>query len=456
MKRFNYARPPLGLAYLAANVGRENAENVGVEIVDCMAEGLGADELLSALVAKKPWMAGFLVVTATAATFREISRSLKKASPETFILAGGPHATVLPADRVFEWADAVVVGEGETTFSEIIGARLSGSGVENIPGVHASDKSGGGPWKPRRLIENLDSLEPPGRQYLKNGKYYHSFPYRTGRGSIFTTLFTTRGCPHSCCFCANEVLWGRRLREFSVPYVMNEFELVERKFGAGLVFIDDDDFTFNRGRMREICEAKLGAGLGFKWICHARVEDLHPEAFPLMKRAGCVEMQLGIESGVEEIRRTIPKKFSSAEGIEKIRVAKRHGINVWATFIIGHESDTPETVRKTIEYSVAANPTYASFILMLPLPGTRVFESFKSKGYLKTTNWADYSWHSDPVFELPGLPSERVVALRSEAYRRFFIRTRKLLELFFFTIKAGRLDEMGRNFLSWFSLVFKE
>lgn len=455
-KRFNYARPPLGIAYLAANVGRENAGKVNIELVDCIAEGLDAEGLLSALAEKKPWMAGFSVVTATAVTFREISRSLKNASPGTFVLAGGPHATVLPADSAFEWADAVVVGEGEMTFREIIGARLGGNGVENIPGVYASNGPGEGPWSPRRLIEDLDALEPPGRQYLKNEKYYHSFPYRMRKGSIFTTLFTTRGCPHSCCFCANEALWERRLREFGVPYVMDEFELVERKFGAGLVFVDDDDFTFNGERMREICEGKIRAGLGFKWICHARVEDLRRETLPLMKRAGCVEVQLGIESGDDEIRKAIPKKFSSAEGVRKIRAAKRNGINVWATLIIGHEGDTPETVRKTIEYSIAADPTYASFILMLPLPGTRVFDSFKSKGYLKTTNWADYSWHSEPVFELPGLPSGLLVALRSEAYRRFFIRTRKLLELFFFTVRAGSLDEMGRNFLSWFSLTFRK
>jgi anaerobic magnesium-protoporphyrin IX monomethyl ester cyclase len=172
-----------------------------------------------------------------------------------------------------------------------------------------------------------------------------------------------------------------------------------------------------------------------------------------MKRAGCVEIQIGIESGNDKILASLAKCRDKNLIAEKIRLVRKYGINTWGTFIIGHMGETPSSIADTIAFAKKADPTYSSFIILLPFPGTRAYEQFKAKGYLKTTNWDDYTWHGDPVFELPELSKQDLIRYRALAQKSFYLRPAKLVRLAIQTILSGSLREMLRNFYAWMSVI---
>lgn len=449
--RYNYCRPPLGLCYLASYLRKARPGADEIRIVDTLIEKRSQREWIEEIAAGGPDVVGFTVVTPTAGESLRMAAELRALLPGAFFVAGGPHATIMPEDMLAAF-DAVVTGEGEKTFADLIAALDGGGGPDGVRGT--AFKRGGETVKnpPAGFIQPLDDIPPPARELLRPDAYYHSFPYRSG-GGVFTTMFTCRGCPNNCYFCGNEALWNRKIRFHSMEYVANELELIVNGLKAGLVFIDDDDFLAKKSRAVEICEAILRLKSGLKWICHACVASIDDEALKIMKRAGCVEIQTGVESGSDAILKGISKCADTRRVAEKFRLMKRRGINAWGTFIIGHTADTPETIRETIDFAVRIDPAYASFILMLPFPGTRAFDDFKRLGYLKTTDWDDFTWHGDPVFELPDLPREELVRLRALAQKRFYLRPLKLLRLLWNTVRAGSFREMMRNFYAWLSVV---
>jgi anaerobic magnesium-protoporphyrin IX monomethyl ester cyclase len=450
-RRFNYCRPPLGLCYIAAYIKKHGKGLCDIEIVDTLVERRERRDWVGHIAAKAPGIIGFSVVTPTAGESCRMAKELREICPQTLFVAGGPHASVLPEEMLPAF-DAVVTGEGERTFLELRDAVFDGRPFDGIDGVVFAKNGKISTNARREFISDLDEIPPPARELLNLASYYHSFPYRTRKG-LFTTMFTSRGCPNNCYFCGNEALWRRKIRFHSVGYVRNELDILVKGLGVTLVFIDDDDFLAVKPRAMEICEAILKTGSGLKWVCHTCVSSIDEDSLRMMRLAGCVEIQIGVESGSDEILKGISKCESTSIVAEKLRMVKKSGMNSWATFIIGHLGDTTETIMETINFSIRIDPTYASFIMLLPFPGSRAFEEFRARGYIRAESWDDYTWHGDPVFEKPNLSAHELVRLRILAHKMFYLRSGKLFKLLIKIIVAGSLKEMMRNFLSWLSIV---
>ncbi len=448
--RYNYSRPPLGLCYIAGYLRKQRPGQDNIRIIDSISRNPDRNEIVKEIAGTSPDIVGFSVVTSSAPEAISIAGKLREALPGCLLVAGGPHATICP-DELAGAFDIVAAGEGEKTFHEIVESSCGGNGFEHIKGIVTIRDGKIVRTPPRELIMPLDDIPPPARELLVSSDYYHSFPYRSK--GLFTTMFTTRGCPNNCYFCSNEALWNRTIRFNSKEYAAAELDLIVDRGGATLVFIDDDNFLTNKERAIDICEAIIRHGNGLRWICHACARNIDEDALKCMKEAGCVEIQIGVESGSNKILNTLSKCADTAQVMEKFRLLKKYGIHSWATFIIGHDRDTRETIMETINYSIKLNPTYASFIALLPLPGTKVFEEFKKKGYLKTTDWNKYTWHGYPVFETPELKSDELVELRTLAQKRFYLRPGKMAALLWHTLASGSCKEMLRNFFSWLSVI---
>lgn len=449
--KFNYCRPPLGICYLAAYLRKHDPEPHTIRVIDTLVRNLDMDQWLEEIAAGAPDIVGFTAVTPTANVSSRMAAELRKKLPGAVFLAGGPHATVRPQDLLDSF-DAAVAGEGEATFLEIVGALRRGEPIEGIQGT-AVRRNGETVRAPRRpLIEPLDTIPPPARDLLDLPSYYHSFPYNQ-KGGMFTTMFTARGCPRDCYFCANKTLWNGNLRYHSIDYVKNELDLLVNKQNMTLIFVDDDDFLSNKKRSREICENIVAARHGIKWICHCCVSSIDRESVRAMKRAGCVEIQIGVESGDERVLKDIPKSPAPERIRQAFALLKEERMNTWATFILGHPADTKDTIQNTIKFARLIDPTYSSFIVLLPFPGSRAFDTYLSGGMIKTQNWDDYTWHGEPVFETPALSAGDLVRLRARAMRAFYLRPRKLASYALQMIRAGSSKELFRNFLSWLSLV---
>lgn len=444
----NYARPPLGIAYLASYVRRYATHEVDVRIVDCAGENIRSlQELVSRVTAMRPDVIGMSVVTATRPIAGELARQWKAVLPDTRIVLGGPHITVLP-DEDAPSVDALFVGEGEESFLEYVNTWVLSKGRQpiagcRIPGDNASNVLS------RPLIESLDAIPFPARDLLPNSAYVHSYPHKYRH---FTTMFASRGCPYNCHFCGNKAIWNERVRFHSAERVNAEIDHLVRDHGVDLIFFEDDTFLASRSLYSKVMQHIRENHPGLKWICHTRAEMLTQRTVREMEVSGCVEVQLGVESGNQDILTDTNKKLQ-VENVHKAFAAlKNSRIKSWATFIIGHKGETVSSIQDTVRLATEIDPSYASFITMLPFPGTQVFQDFRREGLLRTTDWADYTWYGRPVFHLPDLDADRIVKLRSKAYRRFYLRPTKLWSILVDVVKATSLREILRNVRYWASL----
>lgn len=451
--RLNYCRPPLGLCYLAG-YARENVPCT-ISILDAMSLDLDADEVVKRALEFKPDLVGITVTTPTATVTREILMKVRAKNPEITLVVGGPHITPLPTDMI-DMADFAVIREGEQTLVEIIECIRGERSKESIKGVAYREGTENVLTPPRPFIVDLDEFPDPARDLLDGGEYSHIYPSsRYSCEQKFTTIFTERGCAFDCHFCGNKILWGRTVRYRSLERVYEEIKTIVNVHKTHFFFIDDDDFSTNPKRVKAFCEGLIELGLDVEWVCHIRVNALSEEMLKMMRKAGCVEAQVGLESGTDEGLAAYNKRLTieqMAQGCRRIRAA---GINVWGTFIIGGPTDTPETVREMVNLSCRLPLTYCTFIMLLPFPGTELYTQYSEKGYLKTYDWSKYSWHGDPIFETETLCKADLIALRKEAYKRFYLRPQVLLRMARDMIKTRSYKQVFLNFLIWAQFVLQ-
>lgn len=449
---FNYTRPPLGIAYLAAYLRENFPTPLGIRLFDCEAEKIRTSQgAVRAITEFDPDVVGLSTVTGTYHAVSEIAQGIKRAMPNVVTIAGGPHITALPKEPT-SGIDVKIVGEGELSLLQYLKARFLDGESSEIDGCIVFEDGKIVSCRPaRNLIEPLDTIPIPARDLFRRRAYYHSYPYKGGRN--FTTMFTSRGCPFNCTFCCNELLWGRMVRYHSLEKVYQEIDSLV-KDGYNLVFIDDDTFTSNTKRVASICEYIKHNHPAFRWICHIRADTADREILTLMKAAGCVEVQVGIESGDEQILKNINKGMDLGSARKIFPILHSLKINSWTTFIIGNSGETPKTVRETIEFAKELDSTYCSFIVLLPLPGTHAFEEFRKNGWITTYDWRCYSWHGYPVIDLPELSSDELVKWRKRAYKEFYLRPKKLVQSAVNMLKALSWREMVRNLFAWWVLIF--
>jgi radical SAM superfamily enzyme YgiQ (UPF0313 family) len=446
----SYTRPPLGIAYLAAYLQKAARPTPEVSLLDCEAEGFGSEAVAArAILQREPDVVGFSVVTGTYHASSRLAQAIKRARPETQIVVGGPHITALP-NEAMPGVDAKVIGEGEATLADYLAALQAGARPEiaGLAWLRDGEVESTGPA--RAVFENLDDVPIPARELLGIGRYFHSFPYPGARN--FTTLFTSRGCPFDCNFCGNEILWGRRVRYHSLERTYAEIDEVVRQ-GSTLVFFDDDTFTANRARALKICDFVARRHPALRWICHARADTVDRELLGAMKRAGCVEVQIGAESGDPEVLRRTDKALTVEQVERAFAWTREAGLNSWATFILGNDGETPATIGRTMALAKKIDPTYASFIVLLPFPGTRIFGKYRAAGFINTRDWEMFSWHGQPVIDLPGLSPDDLAAWRRRAYLGFYLRPGKLMRTAWHVLRSASWREMLRNFRAWRVLV---
>lgn len=447
-RAMNYARPPLGISYLASYL-RENAPGpIQVRIADGMLTPM--DRILAMAREFSPQVIGISVTTANVQAGRSMAAALRRAVPGARLVAGGPHACTRPAD-VFPEFDLAVVGEGEKALLEIVErADEPLAGMRFTEAVQSREQPDG-TITPRR-IESLDQLPFPARDLLEMDKYYHTYPHRRPRGR-YTTLFTSRGCQFHCSYCGSGSIFPGKKRYFSLDYVKEELRHVVEDLHCSLVFFDDDELLLDSERVHGLCEFLLNRRFPLRWICHSRPEGVDKGLFRLMKRAGCVEIQVGVESGSQDILRRMHRSYDTGKVRQFFRETRRAGIRTWATYVLGHPGETLESLQMTLRLALETEPSYASFIMLLPFPGTEVYEELRRADRLLSEDWSRYSFHSEsPIFQPENLSIEELVRERAHMYRAFFLRPRKLARIGTDLLVSGGWREMTRSFLAWRSM----
>ncbi len=415
--------PPLGLAYIAALLEKNN---FGVNIIDAFAENLSWSEIEKRIRGAKPEIIGITTTTSTIREALRIAKIAKKVIPKAKLVAGGVHVTALPQYTLKHHPeiDIITIGESDFTMLEIVKALKEGKSLKKVKGLAFRDGEKIIFSEPRERIKDLDKLPFPARHLLPNEKYIAS-----SRGPTkvpFTTIMTSRGCPNDCVFCASKVMWGRKLVQRSAENVLKEVREIVKTYHVKQINFVDDTFTINKQRLLKICDGLTE--LGIVWGTRTRVNTVDEETIKKMKESGCIWLEFGIESGSQRVLNLIKKGTTLQQARDAVRLAKKNKMQTGASFMIGNIGETKEEIEQTIKFMKELDTDYALLNILTPYPGTESYDLASKQGLLKV-GFESYKQpkYSDPVIELPNITREELKAYWKRGMREFYLRPKFIL-----------------------------
>ena len=280
--------------------------------------------------------------------------------------------------------DFIIIGEGEVSFYELVGAIYYNKAYESISGIGYKDKQEKIVITPKdNWITDLDSLSFPDRSIFKIDKY--------PSGSL--TITATRGCPYQCTNCqpALNILCGK-FRMRSVDNVIDEIKECILKYGTRFIHFVDNDLTVNKKWIKEFCKKLIELKLDIFWDIQGRVNTLDRQLMNLLKKAGCTIVSFGIESGSENIINQVLNKGIDLKSTKKIvSDAREMNFPIHAWFMIGIPGETKQDIENTINYALNLNVASIGFSIATPWPGTGFYSICKKNNWIIAKSWDDFN-----------------------------------------------------------------
>lgn len=355
--RTNYT-PPLSLLMLAA----VTPTDVEVSLVDERIEQINYNDHAD--------LVGITVVTRSAPRAYEIAWEYRRRGAK--VVLGGIHPSALPQEAL-QHADAVVLGEGERIWPEVLDDFAAGTMKRVYRG---------------RPEYDLDSLPLPRRELIRQPEMY----------ATLKVLNATRGCPNTCSFCSAGVGLLKKYRKRSVSSIVDELVRVPGKVA---IFADDNigwDLEYAKGLMRELVP------LGIRWtgsISANAAED--PEFVELAAKSGCYLLSIGFESLSPEVIASIRKGDTNdpVRYPSLIRRLHKSGIAVQGNFIVGFDEDCPSAFDDLVGFFHETNLEVPWVSTLIPYPGSRLYQQYKKEGRLLHTDWSHYDTGAGQCVYLP-------------------------------------------------------
>jgi anaerobic magnesium-protoporphyrin IX monomethyl ester cyclase len=432
----------IGLIY--PNEGKkEIAIHLGLGYIASYARKIHPDvqiQILDTRVAKKKEKRKFLStkfdligITLMSGIFKQgldIATTIKDSFPQTKICVGGPYVSTLESNILdYEAFDFAVFGEGELTFSELISCLKNKIKPENIDGLIHRDAFGNIiKNKSRAAIKNIDELPYPAYDLFK----MNSYPIHR--------IVTSRGCPYKCSFCSSAKVWEFRWRKRSPDKFVEEISYLLKNYGRKTFFFNDDSFNMSIKRAEEICNEIIVRDLNILWSTPLRADLINPELAAKMRRAGCYNVGIGIESANNEILKQMEKQITIEEITKGIRIFKDAGIEVLGQFVIGSIGETKETFRQTLNYAINSELDFVLFYSVLPYKGTSQWKYVENHGkFLHNTIHEFHDIKPRVIFETPEFTYEdRVIAIQQTKDAGFYVDDNRLNYVFDFGRTAAK------------------
>jgi len=391
----------MGIAYLGA-VAREQGYDVAC--LDTLLEapyqrtaltdeicrfGLSYDKIIDRIREWNPDVVGISCLFSNQwPSVRELSKRLKAEDPELIVVIGGAHPTFLSEKCMMDApVDFIIRGEGERSFIELLDKLRGEQPVDSIDGLawRAGETIRVNPKE--SYIENLDSLPFPAHDLFDLERYFKiALPMAYSLMSPRNLpIVTSRGCPCRCTFCSSTNLWGKCYRTRSAENVLAEMDWLVDRFGVKELKFQDDNLTSDRKRAREIFQGMIDRPYYLHWNLPNGIAiwTLDEEMLTLMKRSGCYEMLLAVESGNQEVLTNLIKKPLKLDQIREVnRIARKLGILRGGYFIIGLPGETKSHIMDTIRFSRELKLEGAVIFIYNPLPGSRLFDECVRRGYI--------------------------------------------------------------------------
>ncbi len=362
---------PIGLYYIGALL-KENKYDV--EIWNWHEINKTPQRIEEAIKEYRPDVIGFSIVHANRWGGIDIARIAKRIFPDVKIVFGGIGSTFLWEHLLthFKEIDYIVLGEGEYTFLRLIQCieRRDYKSISEIKGIAFREGNKIVKTDNPEIIHNLDELPMPSRYF----KFQH--------------LSSSRGCPANCTFCGSPRFWGRRVRFHSPEYFVSQLEQLYNK-GITFFYISDDTFTMRKDRVIHICRKIIEKDLKISWFAISRVNYVDEEILYWMRKAGCIQISYGVESGSEKIRDLLNKRIKTEDIKRAFELTNKYGILARAYFIYGSPGENWKTIQDTIDLIHEIKPLSVIFYILDIFPGTALYDDLKRRKKLSDEIWLD-------------------------------------------------------------------
>ncbi|NJB69044.1 radical SAM superfamily enzyme YgiQ (UPF0313 family) [Desulfobaculum xiamenense] len=362
---------PIGLYWIAALL-KENGFDV--ELRNWSDRKDDPESIRAELAAIAPDIVGLSIMQANRFGGLEIAEIARQVNPQVVNVFGGVGATTLWEFLLSTYAqvDCCIVGEGEYTMLEL--AQTVESGRRDFAAIAGLALRGvdGTPTRTseRERIRDLNTLPIPAKHFT----YQH--------------VSLTRGCPGHCTFCGSPSMWGPKVRFRSPEHFVDELEMLHER-GVDFLYVSDDTFTFDRTRVLAVCAEIMRRGLRIEWAAISRVDRVDAEVLAAMRRAGCIQISYGVESGSQTIRDALNKNIRAEDVRRAFALTTSYGILARAYFIYGCPGETDATIDDTLALIRDIRPLIVHFFILSIFPGTALYERYKARTGATDAIWAD-------------------------------------------------------------------
>ena len=412
MKDIFSITPPMAYLSIAAYMRKFG---IKIGILDAEIENFDDEKTLEIIKESDAKIIGLTAMSSYYKDALRLAKKIKEKFPNKKIVIGGVHISSLPKDVIKEDCfDFGIIGEGEVPFYKLADALLKKGDYKNIKGLMFKDKE--------KIIDNgygdciMDLDEIPRYAYdLIPVERYKATPAVSIENKSIT-MYTRRGCPFQCIFCASDVI-SKKTRAFSAKRVFEDILWTKEKYGIKEIIFWDDSFTIDRQRIIDLCNLIIENKLDIIWTVETRADLCDEELLRLMKKAGCWCIFFGVESGSDRVLKII-KKGETKEQIRKaFKMCYKLGIATRASFILGLPGDTKESMQESINFAKELNSEVTQFQITVPFPGSELFREYEKYGTIPDMDFSKWDYYSEDAYFIPnGLDIGILKEYRKKAY----------------------------------------
>lgn len=411
--------PPIGIMSMSAVLKEKGHE---VAYIDADIDKITPEEVSLLIKEYSPDLVGITLNVSQIYYLDGYLRSIQEKTPEIQILVGGPYVSAV-GSGIFADFPAIkfaITHEGEYAiidFLEYLSGNISINEVRNLIYKYESDIH-------ENYIERISSIDllPMPDYSLVADKMHKYTGAEPSIGSPSVAIMCTRGCPYKCTFCSSPVTWGRKVTFRSVKSIVNEIKFLKDQFDVKEIFFQDDTLNLRRSWFFELCNAIIGQNLHndiyFKCPFRVNQEILDRRILEKAREANFWMIFYGVESGNQQMLDSMNKGVTINEVKRAFRLTRECGICSYASFMIGNDGETMDTVQDSIMLLDEIMPDFGGFAIAAPFPGTELYRTAHRKNHVKIKSFKQYQF-GNCVMRTSELSIDEIVQLAGKSNRHY-------------------------------------
>ncbi|MFC1668549.1 B12-binding domain-containing radical SAM protein, partial [Chlamydiota bacterium] len=355
-----------------------------------------------------------------------ITRFIKEVDKSIKVVFFGIHVTALDKEcfQKHPYIDFIVRGEPEYTIRDLACAIRDKTPLSKVKGVTWKENKTIIKNEEREFIENLDQLPFPAWDDVNID--FYTMPIS---GEIFLLVMASRGCPHSCTFCAAHTLYGKKRRYRSAERIAEEITYNKNRFKVSSFLFWAEGFVAQKKKVFEVCDEIIKTDLKVRWVANSRADTVDLMLLKKMHEAGCWMIGYGIESGSQEILDRIKKGITLKQIKNAVKFAKQAHLKITAHVIIGIPGETKKHIIKTSNFVNKLGIDFLQLYCCVPFPGSPLYAQARKNNWIKNDNWEMFEQNFS-ILETPQISADEIMHLRKKLFRKFYINPRRAINIF--------------------------